>query len=140
MTGPCLRTFLILAALAGLSGGAQAQETPAVSAPEAEVKKPAPYDARLLRLSEILGSVHYLRTLCKDGAAESWRQSMQDLLDREAAGEAERRARLTAAFNRGYRAFASVYTACTPSATVAEQRYRAEGATLVSEITARFGN
>ena len=66
--------------------------------------------------------------------------SMQDLLDKEAGNEAQRRARMTAAFNRGYRTFASVYTACTAAAVVADERSRAEGATLASEITARFGN
>jgi len=124
----------------GLPLGARAQETMPSSVPAVALEKPAPYDARLLRLAEILGSVHYLRTLCKDPAADSWRQSMQDLLDKEAQGEAQRRARMTAAFNRGYRTFASVYTACTPPAVVADERYRAEGATLASEITARFGN
>ncbi len=130
----------LLPVLAGLPSVAVAQETPAAQVPAVAVEKPAPYDARLLRLSEIIGSVHYLRTLCKDEAADSWRQSMQELLDKEAGGEAQRRARMTAAFNRGYRTFASVYTACTPPAVVAEQRYRAEGATLASEIVARFGN
>lgn len=102
-------------------------------------EKPAPYDARLLRLAEVMGSIHYLRTLCgqTDGA---WRESMQKLLDAEASAEPRRRERLTAAFNRGFRTFASVYTSCTVSAVRAEESYRAEGATLVSEIVARFGN
>lgn len=130
----------LLLAFACLPLGAQAQDTPPSSVPAVAAEKPAPYDARLLRLSEIIGSVHYLRTLCKDPAADTWRQSMQDLLDKEAKSEAQRRARMTAAFNRGYRTFASVYTACTPPAVVADERYRAEGATLASEITARFGN
>jgi uncharacterized protein (TIGR02301 family) len=133
------RSFVLLA-FACLPLGAQAQNGPPTGMPVAAAEKPAPYDARLLRLSEILGSVHYLRTLCKDPAADTWRQSMQDLLDKEVQGEAQRRARMTAAFNRGYRTFASVYTVCTPPAVVADQRYRAEGATLASEITARFGN
>ncbi|WP_436084613.1 TIGR02301 family protein [Pararhizobium sp. LjRoot255] len=134
-----IRSSLLLALVAPPSG-AQAQDMPATGTPAVTAEKPAPYDARLLRLSEILGSVHYLRTLCKDAAADSWRQSMQDLLDKEAGGEAQRRARMTAAFNRGYRTFASVYTTCTAAAVVADERYRAEGATLASEITARFGN
>ncbi|MEY9630634.1 uncharacterized protein (TIGR02301 family) [Sinorhizobium fredii] len=65
---------------------------------------------------------------------------MQQLIDKETADEPKRRERMTAAFNRGYRTFASVYTACTEPATLAEERYRAEGATLASEIVARFGN
>ena len=131
--------YVLLAVLA-LPPDMRAQEAVPAETPPAVAEKPAPYDARLLRLAEILGSVHYLRTLCKDGNADVWRQSMQELLDKEAAGEVQRRARMTAAFNRGYRTFASVYTACTPPAVVADERYRAEGATLASEITARFGN
>ncbi|WP_455272157.1 TIGR02301 family protein [Rhizobium herbae] len=133
------RSYFLLA-FVGLPLGAQAQGVTPPVIPPVAAEKPAPYDARLLRLSEILGSVHYLRTLCKDAGADTWRQSMQDLLDKEAKGEVDRRARMTAAFNRGYRTFASVYTACTPPAVVADERYRAEGATLASEITARFGN
>ena len=47
---------------------------------------------------------------------------------------------LTAAFNRGYRSFASVYVTCTDSAIAAEEQYRREGATLAREIAAKYGN
>ncbi|HTO29969.1 MAG TPA: TIGR02301 family protein [Pararhizobium sp.] len=137
---PAILRLCLLPVLAGISSTGLAQDTPPAGVPAVATEKPAPYDARLLRLSEIIGSVHYLRMLCKDENADSWRQSMRELLDKEAGSEAQRRARMTAAFNRGYRAFASVYTACTPPAVIAEQRYRAEGATLASEIVARFGN
>ncbi|MEZ2211330.1 MULTISPECIES: TIGR02301 family protein [unclassified Sinorhizobium] len=100
----------------------------------------APYDDRLTRLAEVLGSVHYLRNLCESGRNDDWRAKMQQLLDSEANNEPQRKERLTAAFNRGYRTFASVYTTCTVSAIAAEERYRNEGATLVTEITSRYGN
>ena len=103
----------------------------------AQTSKP-PYDDRLVRLSEIVGSVHYLRTLCS-GADEGWREKMQDLIDIE-ADSPERRARLIAAFNRGYRSFASVYRNCTDLAIEAEQLYRRQGLELASEIIARYGN
>lgn len=112
-------------------------EAPAVNLPE---EKPAPYDDKLGRLAEILGSVHYLRGLCNPGKEDDWRNVMQQLLDAETQNEPKRREVLTAAFNRGYRSFASVYTDCTPAAVMAEERYRIEGATLATEITARFGN
>ena len=124
-------------ALAQKADGDKAAETPALPAVE---EKPAPYDERLERLSEILGAVHYLRNLCMDKAEDNWRASMQRLIELEAANEPRRQEKLTAAFNRGYRSFAAIYTACTDSAVVAEERYRNEGATLASEITARFGN
>ncbi|MCY0095779.1 TIGR02301 family protein [Hoeflea ulvae] len=101
---------------------------------------PPPYEARLLRLAEILGSVQYLRNLCNAEGETGWRETMQKLLDSETAGEENRREQLTAGYNRGFRAFASVYTVCTDAALVAEERYRREGATLVTEIVARYGN
>lgn len=117
----------------------KAATPPPPAAPTAPVEKPVPYDDRLARLSEILGSVHYLRTLCGERQS-SWRMSMQKLIDSETANEPKRRERLTAAFNRGYRSFASVHTTCTPTARSAEEAYRAEGATLAAEIAARYGN
>lgn len=124
-------------AFAQQAGKGAGEETPA--APVA-AEKPAPYDERLERLSEILGAVHYLRNLCAGAAEDNWRGSMQRLIELEAGKEPKRQEKLTAAFNRGYRSFAAIYTACTDSAVVAEERYRNEGATLATEITARFGN
>jgi uncharacterized protein (TIGR02301 family) len=139
-----IRAVTIAIILALAAPPAWAQEKPDAAedtVPEKPVvaEKPAPYDTRLLRLAEILGSVHYLRNLCKGGESE-WRQMMADLLGEETLNEPQRAARLTAAFNRGYRSFASTYVKCTPQAVAAEEAYRAEGATLATEITARFGN
>jgi uncharacterized protein (TIGR02301 family) len=131
-----------MAALAALPAPAQDKSKSAAEEPAetpAVVEKPAPYDDRLLRLAEILGSVHYLRNLC-NGRETEWRELMAGLLADETKGEPLRAARLTAGFNRGYRSFAATYTKCTPQAVEAEEKYRAEGATLATEITARFGN
>lgn len=118
-----------------------APEAPAAPAPAAvPVEKDAPYDRELLRLSQIMGSVHYLRALCNPGAEDGWRDKMQRLLDLEAGKEPGRRQKFTAAFNYGYRSFASIHATCTEAAVQAETRYRAEGATLATEITSRFGN
>lgn len=132
-----LSLLLTAPALAQQAKSVPSKDTPANAAAE---EKPTPYDERLERLSEILGAVHYLRNLCMDKAEDNWRASMQRLIDMEAAGEPKRQEKLTASFNRGYRSFAAIYTACTDSAVVAEERYRNEGATLATEITARFGN
>ena len=125
-----------LAALLILAPPAFAQQAETATPEE----KPAPYDERLERLSEILGAVHYLRNLCAGKEEDNWRESMRKLIELEAANEPKRQEKLTAAFNRGYRSFAAIYTACTRPAVVAEERYRNEGATLATEITARFGN
>lgn len=124
-------------ALAQKATGPSVPTAPQAARPEPE--KPAPYDGQLLRLAEILGSVQYLRSLCGDDSA-GWRASMQALLEAEAANEPARRERLTASFNRGYRAFAAVHASCTPAARIAEENYRNEGATLAAEIAARYGN
>lgn len=134
----CAASILLLGLLAGSS---VAQESNVIAVPTpAETEQATPYDDRLTRLSEIIGAVHYLRNLCNGDGEPEWRQSLQALLDAETKTEPKRRARLTAAYNRGYRSFASVYTSCTPAAVRAEQNYRNEGATLATEITARFGN
>ncbi|NLS03009.1 TIGR02301 family protein [Rhizobium sp. P32RR-XVIII] len=141
---PVRRVFLSLAVCAGsaMTASAWAQDKKPPVAPEPVPVAPAvvPYDDKLSRLAEVIGSVHYLRTLCKAQGSGEWRNDMQRLLDSETKDEPQRKERLTAAFNRGYRAFASVYTDCTQSAIVAEERYRNEGATLATEITSRFGN
>lgn len=105
-----------------------------------EVAKPAPYDIQLARLSEILGALEYIESLCKSATPNNWLSDMSKLLQAEAANEPLRHERLTAAYNRGYRSFASVYTDCTSNAKLAEKTYRNEGATLSQEITSRFGN
>ena len=135
----CIALLTLSAAThAGAQSSKQKAATPPPAAPAEE--KPAPYDAQLIRLSEVLGSITYLRRLCGAPAAPDWRQSMQQLLDSDTANEPKRRERLTAAFNRGYRTFASVHTSCTDAARTAEERYRNEGATLATEIAGRFGN
>ena len=139
-----LSLLLTMLTMAGQVGVAYAQPSNAISKearpPEAQPPKPAPYDDRLARLSEILGAVQYLRTLCPSSGPEDWRRSMSDLLAADTANEPERRQRMTAAFNRGYRSFAAIHTSCTRAAVMAEENYRNEGATLAQEIASRFGN
>ncbi|WP_337266466.1 TIGR02301 family protein [Oryzifoliimicrobium ureilyticus] len=138
---PNHRLFLIFCIAAVLSSVAQAEDKKNQVEPQLpQQPQAAPYDEKLLRLSEVMGSVHYLRTLCKANDKQDWRNIVQQILENETKGEELRKQRLTAAFNRGYRAFASVYTDCTPAAVMAEERYRNEGATLAGEITSRFGN
>lgn len=100
---------------------------------------PAPFDGDLLRLAEILGALHYLRALCGANEGQKWRDEMQALLDAEAQG-GDRRNRLVANFNRGYRGFQQTYRTCTPAASVAVRRYLDEGAKISREITARYTN
>jgi uncharacterized protein (TIGR02301 family) len=99
----------------------------------------APYESDLQRLSEILGALHYLRDICGAREGMAWRNEMQALVDAEAPS-GERRERLVASFNRGYRGFQQTYRTCTPAADYAIRRYLEEGSRIVRDVTARYAN
>lgn len=96
------------------------------------------YEAKLLRLAEVIGSIHSLRNLCGEKSSQ-WRDRMDSLLLAENP-EPARRARLIASFNRGYRTFNETYSSCTSQAIAAIDRYQAEGMRLSSEIVSGYGN
>lgn len=98
----------------------------------------APYDEELMRLAELLGSLHYLRNLCGE-TQSTWREQMEALMQVEDP-EPARRARFVASFNRGYRSYDSIYTTCTASAVEVIERYMLEGESLTKEIAAKYGN
>ena len=124
-----IRRILMLSLLGFLFAGtpARAQETP------------APYDGNLQRLAEILGALHYLRGICGANEGQKWRNQMQALVDAEAPS-GERRARMVASFNRGYRIFQQGYRTCTPAADLVIRRYLEEGSKIAREVTARYAN
>ena len=99
----------------------------------------APFDGDLQRLAEILGTLHYLRGICGTNEGAKWRNEMQALVDAETPS-GERRARMIAAFNRGYNGFQQTYRSCTPAAAVAIRRYIEEGSKISRDLTARYAN
>ncbi len=133
--GICLA--VVLSSIAALPP-AFAQSTPASPGKSAqpELKEP-PYEQQLIRLSEILGALHYLRPLCGHDEADEWRQRMYSLLAVEVQNELRRR-RLVERFNQSYRSFASVYQTCTPAATEASRRFAGEGVSLTQEVTGKY--
>jgi uncharacterized protein (TIGR02301 family) len=98
----------------------------------------APFDPGLMRLAEVLGSLHFLRNLCGEEGNE-WRSQMEKLLEAENP-DPDRRAQFIASFNRGYRSFEGTYASCTASATEAISRYVKEGERLSRDIATRYGN
>ncbi len=102
--------------------------------------KPAPYDDKLAQLSEILGSLDFIRNLCERDSEPQWKAMMAQLLDSDAKDEPARREKLTAAYNRGYRTFSAIQTTCSAQLRDTAERYRNEGATLATEIATRYGN
>jgi uncharacterized protein (TIGR02301 family) len=119
-------------ALAAAGGAARAQ-APATPAPA------APFDGSLQRLAEILGALHYLRNICGANEGQKWRNEMQAIVDAEAPG-GDRRARMIASFNRGYRGYQQNYRTCTPAADLVIRRYLEEGSKIAREMTARYAN
>ena len=88
-----------------------------------------PYDDKLVRLSEILGGIHYLRELCGADEGQVWRDQMKEIIDSEGT-TAIRRAKLVKGFNKGYRGYRRTYRSCTEPAKLAIDRFMEEGATI----------
>ena len=110
----------------------------APAATRAEVAA-APFDGSLQRLAEILGALHYLRNICGANEGLKWRNEMQSLVDAETPG-GDRRSRMIASFNRGYRGYQQTYRSCTPAADLVIRRYLEEGSKIAREMTARYAN
>ena len=146
------RTILCAFALTFAATPAAPVERRPARAPAAEKKAPdkkpdAPADAapgaplyenQLLRLSEIMGALAYLRDLCGDGDGAEYRAKMSALLDAEGTAP-ERREKLAGAYNRGYRGYETTYGQCTPNARAAITRFVAEGGRLARDISDRYG-
>jgi uncharacterized protein (TIGR02301 family) len=114
--------------LSAIISGTAAAQAPA-SSPDSR-----PYDDKLLRLSEILGAVHYLRELCGANDGQLWRDRMKELMDAEGSS-ALRRARLTRSFNNGYRSYSRTYNNCTSSAQTAITRFLTEGVDIAEGLS-----
>jgi uncharacterized protein (TIGR02301 family) len=110
-----------------------------LAAPARAAEGVAPFDNDLARLSEILGALHYLRAVCNSKDGQKWREQMEALVDAEAP-TGDRKQRMVASFNRGYRGFQQTYRSCTPAANIAIRRYLDEGARISRDITARYAN
>ena len=144
--GLFLSALGVVAALAGATlaqddaptGAAPAAETPAEGAPPTSTEPPAPiYEEKLLRLSEILGALSFLRDLCGAADGAAWRNEMSSLLVAEKPPPT-RRTRLIARFNHGFETFNAVYRSCTPSAELSISRYLTEGEALASDVRGRY--
>ena len=143
-----LRYPALMATLLLLPIAAQAQQRPQQPAAKPPAAKPAeqpapeptgpPYEPQLLQLSEIMGSLAYLRTLCGGREAQDWRARMAALIDAEGKTP-QRRDRLTAAFNRGFKAYSLTHRSCTDASQEASSRLAAEGEQLSRALAGRYG-
>ena len=142
---PVLGSFVIRILLAAMllaipcSPFAQTKKKPAQEEPKPQVKTlPPAYNDQMLRLAEILGSIHYLRDLCGASEGTLWRDQMENIISSEEP-TAERKAELISRFNRGFRTYREVYRECTPTAVEAVNLYMRQGTRLAGEIPSRYG-
>jgi uncharacterized protein (TIGR02301 family) len=119
---------LLLMALLAIPTAASAQAPPAT----------APYEPQLLRLSELMGALHYLRGLCSFPDAPAWRDRANALSEGQGLDEAGK-ARFAGAFNRGYRTFQETYRTCNDTAGKVIRSYLDESGTIVKDLDSRYG-
>ena len=143
----CRSAILLVALLPGAAAKAPegprpskpkppADDLPPIVPKESSIPPPPddrPYDAKLLRLAEILGAVHYLRELCGAQEGQLWRDQMKEIVKNEGS-TAVRRAKLVNSFNDGYRGYRRTYRTCTSSATLAITRFSTEGAQIAAAL------
>lgn len=120
--------------------GQGASRPPAAQPAPPPAPEPAPtaYEPDLLRLAEVMGSLAFLRELCGQDDGRAMRARMAELLEAEGTSPG-RRERLAGSYNRGYRAFALTYRACTASAEEARRRLVVDGERLARALAGRFG-
>ncbi len=120
----------------------KAKQAPPPPPPETQsepaVAPPPPYETQLMRLAEVLGALHHLRTVCGAPDANVWRDRMAALIEADAPTP-ERRDRLAGAFNASFRTWARSYRACTPSAELAVRRFLAEASKIAADVRVRYG-
>jgi uncharacterized protein (TIGR02301 family) len=119
---------------------ALAQQRPSAQqpAPEPEPEQLPPYNTELMRLSETMGAIAFLRTLCTGADEPIWRERMSALIESEARTTARREA-LAGAYNQGFRGYALTYRSCTQSAQEALVRLARDGDRLSRSLSGRFG-
>lgn len=136
-----IAVYLLLQTIFSPQQAAAQQKSTAQPAPvtQSSPEPPAsPYEPDLLRLAEIMGSLAYLREICAGRDAPDWHDKMAALLEAEGRTTA-RRERLSEAYNRGFKAYASIHRVCRASTEEASLRLAADGERLAKRLADRFG-
>ena len=69
-------------------------------------------------LSNHLGPLHFLRTLCYGTDDQKWRQTASDMMNVETPGDGTRRRELIRAFNAGFYSQKERYQTCSSTVAV----------------------
>ena len=99
---------------------------------------PPPYEADLLRLSELMGALAYLRDLCHDGDGPEFRRRIAGLIEADPRPQ-EQKDQLAGAFNRGFDGYRLTYRLCTANAEATIAAYLSETQRLAKAMATRYG-
>jgi len=94
----------------------------------------ARHSARLVRIAEIMGGLHYLRGICDKENNQVWRGNMLRLLDLEQPPQ-DVRERMVSRFNSYFDREKRSYSTCNRKTTREIKRLAGEGQQLTSELT-----
>jgi uncharacterized protein (TIGR02301 family) len=138
-----LAAVIIIASAATAFAQTAAPATPPQDKDKDKDKPPAeppppPYEPQLLRLSEIMGSLAYLRGLCGAHDADAFHAKISALLTIEATTDA-RKERLAGAYNHGFQGYAMTYRVCTPAAHAVIAHFLDEAAKISKDVASRYG-
>lgn len=139
---PALIAVTLLAASPALAQQPQPRRQTAAPAQPAAPPRPvlpSEYERPILELSETMGSLAFLTTLCRPAPGQNpWRRRMEELVETEGSANANRE-KLMGAYNQGYSAFSTTYRQCTDAARAARSVLVREAARLARDIERRYG-
>ena len=128
----------VAALVLALAQGAPAAKPTPTPTPSPTRVGPPPYEADLLRLAELMGSLAYLRDLCNDGDGAEFRRRMAGLIEVDPRSQDEKD-QLAGAFNRGFDGYRLTYRVCTSNARATIAAYLAESQRLAKSVATRYG-
>lgn len=136
---PTLQALILALALPAIAIPPALAQVAAEDAEPAQNLEPPPpvYEKSLLRLAEVLGSLYFLRGLCDEDDANSWKADMEAILAAEGPGP-QRRARLVARFNHGFETYNATHKSCTAASRRAMDFYLQEARSTVSDVRLRY--
>ncbi len=145
------RAALAILLIAALSAPGMAQQqaapqpqrraAPSPQPPKEPVRPPLPaeYEKPMLELSETLGSLAFLTTLCRPNERPNpWQKRMETLVESEGAAQGNRE-RLMGAYNSGFSTFSTTYRQCTDAARAARSILVREASRLARALEQRYG-
>ncbi len=91
-----------------------------------------PYPVESLAI--VLGKMHFLDLACNGNGAQTWRQTMMELLEQEAPARGAYRDRLIENFNGGFREFERRRMSCGAESEIQREHLARQGIMLSEQL------